>query len=200
MGENKGQTIFLSVIGIATLLVAIIGATFAYFTTTMNNEGGTTGSSVTTTKLTAATFTVEAGAAKTGLFPGDSFNDTKVIVDGTSANLTGEMKLPYICTVTLVNSATNPSGKAIANVEWAASKTGVTGTKAKLDDQHKTFTGELSATNLKDEWTITANVQETGGNQDNEQGATANLEVSCIAQAGDLQYTAGGQKYNKTGD
>ena len=25
MGENKGQTIFLSVIGIATLLVAIIG-------------------------------------------------------------------------------------------------------------------------------------------------------------------------------
>lgn len=38
MGENKGQTIFLSVIGIATLLVAIIGATFAYFTTSM---GGT---------------------------------------------------------------------------------------------------------------------------------------------------------------
>ena len=35
MGENKGQTIFLSVIGIATLLVAIIGATFAYFTTSM---------------------------------------------------------------------------------------------------------------------------------------------------------------------
>ena len=35
MTENKGQTIFLSVIGIATLLVAIIGATFAYFTTSM---------------------------------------------------------------------------------------------------------------------------------------------------------------------
>ncbi len=43
MGENKGQTIFLSVIGIAKLLVAIIGATFAYFTTTMGNKDAVTG-------------------------------------------------------------------------------------------------------------------------------------------------------------
>ena len=41
MTENKGQTIFLSVIGIATLLVAIIGATFAYFTTSMGGTQGT---------------------------------------------------------------------------------------------------------------------------------------------------------------
>ena len=29
--DDKGQSIFLSIIGIATLLVAIIGATFAWF-------------------------------------------------------------------------------------------------------------------------------------------------------------------------
>ena len=36
--NNKRQTIFLSVVGIATLLVAIIGATFAWFTATAGGE------------------------------------------------------------------------------------------------------------------------------------------------------------------
>ena len=44
MDNNKGQTIFLSVIGIATLLVAIIGATFAYFSITVT--GNETASSI----------------------------------------------------------------------------------------------------------------------------------------------------------
>ena len=38
MENNKGQTIFLSVIGIATLLVAIVGATFAWFSTTISGN------------------------------------------------------------------------------------------------------------------------------------------------------------------
>ena len=36
--ERKGQGIFYGVIGVATLIVAIIGATFAYFTATASNE------------------------------------------------------------------------------------------------------------------------------------------------------------------
>lgn len=44
--ENKKSGIFLGVIGVATLIVAIIGATFAYFTATAgsNNDGVTAGS------------------------------------------------------------------------------------------------------------------------------------------------------------
>lgn len=38
MDNGKGQTIFLSVIGIATLLVAIIGATFAWFSVTVQGN------------------------------------------------------------------------------------------------------------------------------------------------------------------
>ena len=38
MDNSKGQTIFLSVIGIATLLVAIIGATFAWFSVTVTGN------------------------------------------------------------------------------------------------------------------------------------------------------------------
>lgn len=38
MKEGKGNTILLTIVGIATLLVAVVGATFAYFTAVLNNE------------------------------------------------------------------------------------------------------------------------------------------------------------------
>ena len=36
--NNNGRGIFYGVIGVATLVVAIIGATFAYFTATATNN------------------------------------------------------------------------------------------------------------------------------------------------------------------
>lgn len=36
--NNNGNTVLLTVIGVATLLVALVGATFAYFTATVNNR------------------------------------------------------------------------------------------------------------------------------------------------------------------
>lgn len=51
MDNNKGQTIFLSVIGIATLLVAIIGATFAYFSLTVTGNEQASSIFVTTATL-----------------------------------------------------------------------------------------------------------------------------------------------------
>ena len=41
--NNNGRGIFYGVIGVATLVVAIIGATFAYFTASANNENVITG-------------------------------------------------------------------------------------------------------------------------------------------------------------
>ncbi len=37
-GNNNGNTVLLTVIGVATLLVALVGATFAYFSASINNE------------------------------------------------------------------------------------------------------------------------------------------------------------------
>ena len=43
MNENRSNTLLLTVIGVATLLVAVIGASFAYFTATISSqETGTT--------------------------------------------------------------------------------------------------------------------------------------------------------------
>jgi hypothetical protein len=41
--ENNGKGIFYGVIGVATLIVAIIGATFAYFTASASNDNTITG-------------------------------------------------------------------------------------------------------------------------------------------------------------
>ncbi len=72
MGDNRGQTIFLSVIGIATLLVTIIGATFAYFTTQVKGEGsgGFVQNTTATIDNTSVTFSDANATYKKLAYPG----------------------------------------------------------------------------------------------------------------------------------
>ena len=74
--QEKGNTVLLTVIGVATLLVALVGATFAYFTATVNNNSN---QSVTITTAQAASLTYNTtdqialsnavpGASDTGKF------------------------------------------------------------------------------------------------------------------------------------
>ena len=56
MKDNKGTTILLTVIGIATLLVAVVGATFAYFTAQVTGNDDTTDVTVTAANLGTVTF------------------------------------------------------------------------------------------------------------------------------------------------
>ena len=65
MDNNRGQTIFLSVIGIATLLVAIIGATFAYFTTQVTGKGEGGNVDGTTAKISGTTLTFDKDTTQT---------------------------------------------------------------------------------------------------------------------------------------
>lgn len=52
--QEKGNTVLLTVIGVATLLVALVGATFAYFTATVTNNNN---QSVTITTATGGGLT-----------------------------------------------------------------------------------------------------------------------------------------------
>ena len=54
MNENRQNTALLTVIAVATLLVAVVGAIFAYFTTTSNT--GSTSTITATTGTMAITF------------------------------------------------------------------------------------------------------------------------------------------------
>ena len=92
MGDNKGQTIFLSVIGIATLLVAIIGATFAYFATTMSGEAANVGA--TTATVGGVSFVAEPVAENnTAILPGWTSTAKTITVTTTPT----EVDMAYSC-------------------------------------------------------------------------------------------------------
>ncbi len=117
MGDNRGQTIFLSVIGIATLLVTIVGATFAYFTTQVdaeNTSGGST--SGTTAKIgdTTVKFEDETDAKYTELaYPGG------IAMVGAKASITkdpdAEDSNDYKATYNIKITYDNPTNTAM---EW----------------------------------------------------------------------------------
>ena len=73
--KEKNQEILLSVVSILTIIVAVIGVTFSYFTTKMTGSG--TGSSITTAKVGNITF--DGGNDLTNasdIEPGDTFDKT----------------------------------------------------------------------------------------------------------------------------
>ena len=67
--KNNGRGIFYGVIGVATLVVAIIGATFAYFTATAQDNNTITGNMATVKLNLAVEKVTDVDATKGGLIP-----------------------------------------------------------------------------------------------------------------------------------
>lgn len=182
MGENKGQTIFLSVIGIATLLVAIIGATFAYFTTSMGGTQGTV--KATTAKIGAASFTAES-VSGTAVLPGwTSEAKTVTVTLGPS-----DYDVKYTCTLdmtenpltdlTLTVAGTNAQTSVNGKLKIGATKTVIaSGTLAK------------SATEQTVSMTYTLSFPETGADQGTQQGKTIAGTVTCATEGQTVYYNA----------
>lgn len=97
MENSKGQTIFLSVIGVATLLVAIIGATFAWFSVEVSGNESAQSVYVETMKLGSVTYTDSNAISLTNVKP---------------------MKL-----ATAQNSATNKKTFTVAQTDTTATET-----------------------------------------------------------------------------
>ena len=179
MGENKGQTIFLSVIGIATLLVAIIGATFAYFTTSMGGTQGTV--NATTAKLGSSTFTAESVDA-TAVLPGWSSEAKNVTVTlGES-----DVDVSYTCVLTMTANPLTDLRLAVAgdNAVAAATKTLATG-----ETETKIAEGVLKSGESKT-MTYTLTFAETGADQNAQQSATIAGVVKCSTAASTVYYNS----------
>ena len=190
MGENKGQTIFLSVIGIATLLVAIIGATFAYFTTSMGGTQGTV--KATTAKIGAASFTAQS-VSGTAVLPGWT-SEAKTVTVTLGAS---DYDVKYTCTLdmtanpltdlTLTVAGTNAQTSVNGKLKPGATKTVIaTGTLAK------------SATEQTASMTYTLSFPETGADQNGQQGATIAGTVSCATEGETVYYNAANPKGTTT--
>lgn len=100
---NRSNTMLLTVIAIATLLVAVIGATFAYFTARITGDVET----ASTVRVNGATLTVEFTGDSNRVDSASGFIPTKPNNNGTYApvatksfsltgnNNTADMKAPY---------------------------------------------------------------------------------------------------------
>ena len=69
--EKNNKKIMLLIIGVATLLVALIGATFAYFTALIKRPNGTQSVSVTTTTVLGVIYTASDPIVLENAVPGD---------------------------------------------------------------------------------------------------------------------------------
>ena len=182
MTENKGQTIFLSVIGIATLLVAIIGATFAYFTTSMGGTQGTV--KATTAKIGAASFTAQS-VSGTAVLPGWTSDAKSVTVTlGPS-----DYDVKYTCTLDMT---TNPLTDLTLTVAGTNAQTTVNGKLKPGATKTVIASGTLakSATEQTASMTYTLDFPETGADQNAQQGATIAGTVSCSLEGETVYYNA----------
>ena len=67
---EKKNMVLLTVIAVATLLVAVVGATFAYFTATSTTGGNDTTTSATTAQLATLSWTAEDTGRSPQVYPG----------------------------------------------------------------------------------------------------------------------------------
>lgn len=138
MDNNKGQTLFLSVIGVATLLVAIIGATFAWFSVNVQGNEDASSIVVTTAVLGGVVFTDGDEINLDNIRPEDDLSTNEATKTFTVSNTVADISTKLDYKVSLEITTNNLS--AAANQSQGAS--GVTGdwfnhtlTGAKTTDQ-----------------------------------------------------------------
>ncbi len=207
MGDNRGQTIFLSVIGVATLLVAIIGATFAYFSTTISsktdgnvNVGSAHLGSV---KYTAASLTGE------NILPGWKSGDKEVSVTLEKS----DYDVSFTCSLVATSNGleglkvtanttgiTNEQSAGTLTLDTTASGAGhIISTSIDGSETVTLATGTLKANENEEGVTLKFNYDvefpENNDDQNNLQDKTLLATVSC-ALAGDTIYY---NDSNKTG-
>ena len=188
MESNKGQTIFLSVIGIATLLVAIVGATFAWFSTGITGSQNAETSTVTTATVGAITIVnATAGIGENLVKPGWVSDGSQVSV--TTAGITGDLEVPYSCKLTgNVPTGTDNTEQFKYCIADTNSSTGCSWLPLAGVSDEEVISGTLSSTHTGTTKYLFLTLVEKGEVQTG-QGATITASVTCTVNNGqDINY------------
>ena len=123
MENQRGQSIFLSVVGVATLLVAIVGATFAYFSITV--EGNNTASSiqVQTALVGGVTFIDGTNIDIDEIYPGWSATKN-FVVENTQAGATDTISYAIILNVTTNTITAAADGAFVYSISGTSDNSG----------------------------------------------------------------------------
>ena len=109
MDDGKSQSIFLSIIGIATLLVAIIGATFAWFSITVTGNDNPSDIVITSGTLGQVSFVDGTNIDIPNLMPG-SFTTKTFTVSQTDPSATGKISYNIVLNVKSNTLTPNANG------------------------------------------------------------------------------------------
>ena len=183
---EKRNTLLLTVIAVATLLVAVVGATFAYFATSQDDYANGNITLVTNTAGTASVFDAAGGAIAMDITAEEmaqANNNTTAPIDNGSANITvnflsGTNNYSMTCTYDIVfawdegsdqytaHSAGWESGQKEFTIQ--ATRTGSNGTDGTnhMSSESEIFTVLASSTSNKviEGATITNASQDTATN------------------------------------
>lgn len=209
MENNKQNTALLIVIAVATLLVAVVGATFAYFTAT-GNQGSTSAIEVKSGKMTIAF----ADGSETANLTESNFQPSNNVLIDKSFTLTGTntatqaggLTMPFTVSIKMNNGFSSgqligwfrrvdSSNKAVTTLAGTADQSipGLTGTDKYYMHSlaNGTTTLELAtgyfvagADNVPITFNFKLTFPDTGKNQDSEKGKTFTGVIEISAQAG----------------
>ena len=186
---ERKNVIFLTVVAIATLLVAVVGATFAYFSTTVQSQitNNSNQATVKTAQLTASTIIFAQSGNKINLenaIPGDTASTSFTIQN------TGETAIPYNIQWKDVTNTFNNANELIT--DGSAPETG----KTMADDLVYTMICTGGTSQTKSETTAPLNDQDSNatilGNVTVAAGQTATCELTVT-----FKETDRNQNYNQ---
>ena len=194
MIKGKKQILLLSILGVTTLLVVIIGATYAYFTTSMTGRNGTI--NTTTAKIGAASFTAESVSIDKVL-PGWTSGEKNVTVTLEPS----DYDVKYTCTLKMTS---NPLTDLTLTVAGTNALTSVNGKLKSGVSDTIIASGTLKASQTKQSvsMTYTLSFQETGVDQNTQQGKTITGLVTCSTEGQTVYYNSdnpNGTTTNPTG-
>lgn len=206
MKENRAMTVMMTVIGIATLLVTLVSATFAYFTAKVTDNNPLK-NDVTVTGATLGTISYTHGDTVTlaSAFPGDS--DSKTFTISSEAASTNAVSYDvYLVTsdntfttgnlhATLTGDSSNVTGKTAitSNLNDTSLDLSNYGPNSKV----KIGSGVIQPNATTDTWTLKIQLVEANEEQNADQGATFTGKIEVVANIG---YTAGGATTSVSGN
>lgn len=179
---KKGNTVLLTVIAVATLLVAVVGATFAYFTASVTGNENASSVVVKTAQIGTITYTNGNEVKLDNAYPGAT-SETKTFTVAADASATANVnyslnwtnvtnqfvnKEDLVYTLTGTNSDTaNTTALVTKTNEVAPSGNTLIGSSVLKPGETHTYS-------------LTVNFKETGSDQNANQGKafTGKIEVS----------------------
>ena len=206
MENNKGQTIFMSVIGVATLLVAIVGATFAYFTIQVSGNNTASSITITTADVAGVTFTDGSAITVANAYPGYSKQKTFTIVSaGGNANSSIDYIIELVTSNAGLPAASNTANEVYYTIKGAKSGSGSVSTTSNVTANLPKSTGrtQVGSGTLKGNethtWTFTVGITERGVAQDGLQGKTyaGVLQVSLATTEGNRTWDEANSTWKK---